>query len=60
MWELSVYHRSKFPSLLQDIKSFLSDPKPATAQEQQDSAWADEPSDVAHLTEDTFDKYDVK
>ena len=60
MQELSVYHRSKFPSLLQDIKSFLIDPKSATAQEHKDSAWADEPSDVAHLTEDTFDNYDGK
>jgi hypothetical protein len=38
----------------------LRDPKSVTAKEEKENAWADEPSDVAHLTEDTFDKYDDK
>ena len=40
---------------LQDIKKFLADPKPEADEKPQEAAWTDEPSEVVHLTDDTFD-----
>ena len=39
---------------LQEIKKFLADPKPEAEEKPQDAAWSDEPSEVAHLTDDSF------
>ena len=40
---------------MQDIKKFLADPKPEADEKPQEAAWTDEPSEVVHLTDDTFD-----
>ena len=41
---------------LQDIKKFLADPKPEAEEKPQDAAWSDEPSEVAHLTDESFER----
>ena len=39
----------------QEIKKFLADPKPEAEEKPKETAWSDEPSEVVHLTDDTFD-----
>ena len=39
------------------MKKFLADPKPEAEEKPKETAWADEPSEVVHLTDDTFDRY---
>jgi len=40
-----------------EIKKFLADPKPEADEKPQESAWSDEPSEVVHLTDDTFEEF---
>jgi hypothetical protein len=42
------------------MKKSLADPKPEAEEKPNETAWADEPSEVFHLTNDTFDKYSDK
>ena len=39
----------------EEIKKFLADPKPEAEEKPKETAWSDEPSEVVHLTDDTFD-----
>jgi len=39
----------------EDIKKFLADPKPETESKPEESQWTDEPSEVIHLTDESFD-----
>ena len=39
----------------QEIKKFLADPKPEAEEKPKETAWSEEPSEVVHLTDDTFD-----
>ena len=43
--------------LFQDIKKFIADPKPEADEKPAEAAWSDEPSEVVHLTDDTFDSF---
>ena len=43
--------------LFQDIKKFIADPKPEADEKPTEAAWSDEPSEVVHLTDDTFDSF---
>jgi protein disulfide-isomerase/protein disulfide isomerase family A protein 5 len=38
------------------IKAFLADPKPEAEAKPKEAEWADEPSEVVHLTDDNFDR----
>ena len=40
----------------EDIKKFLANPKPEPVEKPRETAWADEPSEVQHLGDDTFDE----
>jgi len=39
----------------EDIKKFLADPKPEPEAKPEEAEWSEEPSEVLHLTDDTFD-----
>ena len=43
--------------IFQDIKKFIADPKPEADEKPAEAAWSDEPSEVVHLTDDTFDSF---
>ena len=45
------------PQYFQELKKFLADPKPEAEEKPQDAAWSDEPSEVAHLTDESFDSF---
>ena len=38
------------------IKAFLADPKPEAEEKPKETEWADEPSEVVHLTDENFDR----
>ena len=39
------------------ILAFLADPQPEAAAKPREEEWAEEESEVAHLTDDTFDRW---
>ena len=44
-------------SVIQEIIKFLEDPTAAPVTKPKETSWAEEPSDVIHLTDSSFDEF---